>query len=207
MIMWLVAFVCMSVGMVYFKQEGMLYHPAAPEPKYRYVENMPPGMQNPLQVGLDYKDVYIKTKDGVTLHAWLCYVNKNAPKNFRTTLFFHGNAGNIGARLPNIEVLCKALNTNVLIIDYRGYGHSTGEPSEEGLHQDALATLEHALNDDDIDPSRLYIFGRSLGGAVAARLAMNSNQFKGVIIENTFTSIGDMVNQLMPLVAKFKDFI
>ena len=123
-------------------------------------------------------------------------------------LFFHGNAGNIGARLPNIEILCKNLHTNVLIIDYRGYGHSTGEPSEEGLHLDAIATLDYCMNDDEIDSSRLFCFGRSLGGAVAVRLAMeHSNRFKGIIVENTFTSIGEMVDRLMPLVARFKAFI
>ena len=110
--------------------------------------------------------------------------------------------------MPNIEILCKSLNCNVLIIDYRGYGHSTGEPNEEGLHRDAIATMEHCLNDDEIDANRLFIFGRSLGGAVAVRLAMeHSNRFKGVIVENTFTSIGDMVDQIMPLVAKFKGLI
>jgi poly(3-hydroxybutyrate) depolymerase len=58
-----------------------------------------------------------------------------------------------------------------------------------------LATLEHALNDPDIDPDRLFCFGRSLGGAVAVRLAMEkSERFKGIIVENTFTSIGEMVD-------------
>ena len=56
----------------------------------------------------------------------------------------------------------------MLILAYRGYGNSEGEPSEEGLALDAEATLEYALNDENIDNDRLYVFGRSLGGAVAA---------------------------------------
>jgi len=116
---------------------------------------------------MDYEDVYIKCKDDVKLHAWLIKASIN-PQNSRTLLFFHGNAGNIGARLPNIEILVKRLNCNVLIIDYRGYGNSEGIPSEDGLRLDGEATLEHALSRNDLDKERIYLFGRSLGGSVAA---------------------------------------
>ena len=91
---------------------------------------------------------------------------------------------------------------------YRGYGDSEGEPSEEGLHLDAEATLDYALNDPNIDNDRLFVFGRSLGGAVAVRLAAEKGaNIKGLIIENTFTSISDMVDALMPTVSMFKRFI
>lgn len=201
------AFVGLSVTMVYFKQEGMLYHPCVPSEKYRYPKNMPPGYRNPLENGMEYKDVSITTKDKVKLHAWFVKANAN-PKLCRTLIFFHGNAGNIGSRLPNIEILVKQLKTNVLILAYRGYGDSEGKPSEEGLKLDAEATLEHALNDDDIDNERIFVFGRSLGASVGARLASTkSNQLKGIILENGFTSISDMVDHLMPLVARFKFLI
>ena len=196
-----------TATMVYFKQDGMLYHPAVPDERYRYPENMPPGYRNPKENGMDYEDVWITTKDKLKLHAWFVKAN-SVPKMCRTLIFFHENAGNIGSRLPNIELLVKKLNTNVLILAYRGYGNSEGKPSEEGLKLDAEATLEHALSRTDIDTSRLFVFGRSLGGAVAAELAMNKgNHLKGVILENTFTSIGDMVDQLMPMVALFKRVI
>ena len=58
-------------------------------------------------------------------------------------IFFHGNAGNIGARNPNLEILVKRCMTNVLIVDYRGYGNSEGTPSEDGLRIDAEASLEY----------------------------------------------------------------
>ena len=100
------------------------------------------------------------------------------------------------------------MNCNVLIVDYRGYGNSEGIPSEEGLRLDGEATLEHAMARTDIDKERIYLFGRSLGGAVAAELASNKpHNLRGVIIENTFTSISDMVDKLMPMVAMFKTFI
>ena len=157
---------------------------------------------------MDYKNVNITTRDKVKLHAWFVKANKTAPSTCRTLIFFHGNAGNIGSRLPNIEVLVKILHCNVLILAYRGYGNSEGKPSEEGLELDAEATLEYALSDPDINNDRIFVFGRSLGGAVAAQLAMkSSNHIKGVILENTFTSIGEMVDALMPTVAVFKGLI
>ena len=79
----------------------MLYHPAVPREEFRYSENMPPGYRNPKEHNMEYEDVYIKTKDGIKLHAWLVKANTNM-KLCRTLIFFHGNAGNIGSRLPNI---------------------------------------------------------------------------------------------------------
>ena len=104
---------------------------------------MPPGYRNPSEYGIQYEDCEIVTKDKVKLHAWFVKANAN-PKLCRTLIFFHGNAGNVGSRLPNIDVLVKRLNTNVLILAYRGYGNSEGKPSEEGLKLDAEATLEYA---------------------------------------------------------------
>ena len=144
----------------------MLYHPAVPSEQYRYPENMPPGYRNPGDGGMTYEEVKITTKDKLKLQAWFVKANPN-PKVCRTLIFFHENAGNIGTRVPNIEILVKRLNTNVLIIAYRGYSRSEGTPSEEGLALDAEATLEYVLNRDDIDKERIFVFGRSLGGAVA----------------------------------------
>ena len=161
------AFAIFTTSMVYFRQDSMLYHPAVPEEKYRYVENMPPGYREPKEHGMEYESVTIETKDKVKIHGWFIKANAN-PSFCRTLLFFHGNAGNIGSRLPNIVILVKRLNCNVLIIDYRGYGYSEGTPSEEGLKLDGEATLEYALNREDVNKNRIFVFGRSLGGAVAA---------------------------------------
>ena len=167
-IIWIGAiFVAFSVSLVYFKQDAMLYHPSGPEPKYRYPKYMPAGYRSPSESGMAFEDCEIITKDKIKLHAWFVKANANYPKLCRTLIFFHGNAGNVGSRLPNIELLVKELNTNVLILAYRGYGDSEGTPSEEGLKLDAEATLEFALNRNDIDKDRIFVFGRSLGGAVA----------------------------------------
>jgi len=128
----------------------MLYHPAIPEEKYRYPQNMPPGYRNPKEHGMNYDNVKITCKDKIKLHGWFVKADNN-PINCKTIIFFHGNAGNIGSRIPNIEILVKRLNCNVLIIDYRGYGNSDGYPSEDGLRLDGEATLEYALDREDID--------------------------------------------------------
>merc|ERR1712086_674059 len=116
---------------------------------------------------MQYEDVTITTKDKVKLHAWFVKANPTSPKLCRTLIFFHENAGNIGTRMQNLEILVKRLYTNVLIVAYRGYSHSEGKPSEHGLKLDAEATLEHVLGRDDVNSDRVFVFGRSLGGAVA----------------------------------------
>jgi pimeloyl-ACP methyl ester carboxylesterase len=117
-----------------------------------------------------YEDVYIETRDKIKIHGWWIKANTN-PKLCRTLIFFHENAGNIGTRMPNLEILVKKLNCNVFIVAYRGYSYSEGTPTEEGLALDAEATLEHVLGRDDVDSERVFVFGRSLGGAVAIQLA------------------------------------
>ena len=162
---------------------------------------MPPGFRRPLERGMDYKELKIETKDKVKLHGWFVKANRENPLAYRTILFFHGNAGNIGGRLPNIEVLVKKLKCNVLIVDYRGYGNSEGKPSEKGLALDAEATLFYALDKlrDLVNEQKLYVFGRSLGAAVAIRLAQEySVDIKGLILENAFTSVTDMAGAMIP---------
>ena len=141
--MWAGAISSLIAGAVYFTQDSMLYHPAVPAAKYRYPENMPPGFRNPNERGMEYEDVFLLTKDRVKVHAWFVKASTN-PIDCRTLIFFHGNAGNIGTRLPNIEVLVKEIKCNVLILAYRGFGNSDGTPSEEGLKLDAEAVLEWA---------------------------------------------------------------
>ena len=176
-----------------------------PNEKFRYPEDMPQGFRSPKEYGLLYEDVYITTKDNVKLHAWFIKAGKN-PKHFRTLIFFHGNAGNIGSRLPNLHLLINSLSVNILILAYRGYGHSEGKPSEDGLKLDADATLEYLLTErDDIDKERIFVFGRSLGGAVATQLAISKPEgVNGIIVENTFTSLSDMVDALLPFLTPFK---
>ena len=92
-----------------------------------------------------------------------------------TIIFFHGNAGNIGHRLQNALGLYSVLNANVVMVEYRGYGKSEGSPSESGFYQDSEAALDFVLKRPDLEDMPVVLFGRSLGGAVAIRLASHQN--------------------------------
>merc|ERR1712072_249491 len=162
---------------------------------------------SPLEYGLPYEDLYFVTdeKEPKTLNAW--FVKQRGFRHCPTLIFFHGNAGNIGDRLQNVYGLYENVQCNIFLVDYRGYGRSEdAKPDERGLTQDAKAALDYLLDRKDIDTSQLFIFGRSLGGAVAIGLLSllhqedmsrrvageeekYNNAIRGVILENTFTSV------------------
>jgi fermentation-respiration switch protein FrsA (DUF1100 family) len=146
----------------------------------------------PADIGLTYEDVEIGTPDGERLHGW--YVN--APSAPGVVLFFHGNAGNISHRLESIAIFHR-LGLDVLIVDYRGYGQSTGRPSERGTYRDAQAAWDYLVDSRGIAPSNIVIFGRSLGAAVGAWLAARTRP-AGVIVESGFTSGADMAKRIYP---------
>lgn len=119
----------------------------------------------PGDAGILYEDVYFKTIDGLKLNGWLMNHGRNQP----TLLFCHGNAGNISNRITQLRLLHR-IGLNVFIFDYRGYGHSEGEVSEEGIYQDASAAYLYLKSREDLDPGKIFPFGESMGGAVAINL-------------------------------------
>jgi fermentation-respiration switch protein FrsA (DUF1100 family) len=151
-------------------------------------------------------DVLLTTSDGVKLHGWYCApvrTHNGMPVNLangQVLLWLHGNAGNITDRYDMIEAMVK-LPVDVFIIDYRGYGKSEGEPSEEGLYRDGLAAWEFLVNERRIDPQRIIIFGKSLGGAVAIELATRVDA-GGLIVQSSFTSVADMADSVIPVLVK-----
>lgn len=149
---------------------------------------------NPLNVGLEYEDVYFRTADGYKLHGWFI----PGPSDF-TLLWFHGNAGNIGHRVKNIELIHRNLGANILIFDYRGYGLSEGSPSEAGLYLDGEASIDYLLKRQHRDgaPEGIVLFGRSLGGAVAVKMA-SSHSVRAIILESSFTSISALREHVYP---------
>lgn len=146
----------------------------------------------PGDIGLGYEDVSLTTSDHERLHGW--YIPAEATRG--VVLFFHGNAGNISHRLDSIRVFHEA-GLSTLIIDYRGYGQSTGRTSEQGTYLDAQASWDYLVNRRGISPDRIIIFGRSLGGAVGTWLGAQNNP-AGVIIESSFSSGADMARRLYP---------
>lgn len=151
------------------------------------------GYRFPSEYSIPYESVFFLTEDLVSVHGWLI-VHQNSIEH-PTLLFFHGNAGNIGHRMHQICAL-QSLDfpVNLFLVDYRGYGNSGGTPSEKGITEDAEAALRYLKLREDINSKTIFAFGRSLGGGVAMKLAHRvSSQLCGVIVENTFTSIDDMV--------------
>jgi uncharacterized protein len=115
-------------------------------------------------------------------------------------LLCHGNAGNVGDRLPHVALL-SAAGFDVLAFDYRGYGRSTGRPSEDGTHRDARAARDALLRQDGVDAARVLYLGESLGGAVALALAVELPP-AGLILQSTFTSVRDMARLHYPFIPR-----
>tara|TARA_B100000795_G_scaffold3923_1_gene2697 strand:- start:126 stop:1343 length:1218 start_codon:yes stop_codon:yes gene_type:complete len=209
------------LGMLYYQQDGMLYACNAPSIPKRPSQN-PPTLRTPAERGMEYRSLHIKTSDGCRLHGWLMTVPLRS-KSSPTIVYFHGNAGNLGLRLPLYEEFYFKLGCNIVAFDYRGYGDSTGKPNEVGLQLDAKAVLKYVHNDlnEYIDSSQIILFGRSLGGSVATWLAgqkyegestgkcdlkQQPHGIRGLVIENTFASIGDLAMKLFGLL-KFFQFL
>jgi fermentation-respiration switch protein FrsA (DUF1100 family) len=153
----------------------------------------PDWVVTPERLGLNAEEVQLAPEPGLQLHAWFF----PHPAPLATLLFCHGNAGNVSHRLENVYYLVKT-GFQVLLFDYRGYGHSTGQPSEAGLYRDASAAWEHLIGRPDTSGAHRLIFGRSLGGAVAIELATHV-EADGLIIESTFTSIHTLARLVFPL--------
>lgn len=147
----------------------------------------------PAQHGLAYEDVTLHTEDGLDLHAW--YVPAAVP-DAPVVLFFHGNAGNISHRLDTLSLL-HGLGLSTLIFDYRGYGNSSGRPSEEGLYLDAQAAWRYLVEVRGVPPARIVLHGRSLGAAVAAWLATRERP-AALILESAFLSVPEFGAHLYP---------
>ena len=171
--------------MLYLLQERLVFLPHMPG---RELET------SPAMLKLDYEDAWIETEDGEKLHGWFV----PAIGSRGTLLFFHGNAGNISHRLESLLIF-NQLGLDVLMIDYRGYGQSSGQAGEEGTYLDARAAWDYLVEERNVAPVDIVIFGRSLGGAVGAGLAAQPGiRPAGVVIESSFSSGEDMGRRLYP---------
>lgn len=152
--------------------------------------------QTPASVGLEFEDVEMLTEDGERLHGW--WVPAGATASAGHVLLLHGNAGTVADRVRHAELLVRA-GFDVLLVDYRGYGRSTGRPSESGTHRDARAALAVLRARPEVDAGRILYLGESLGGAVALRLALESPP-RGLILHTAFTSIRDLGRLHYPVI-------
>jgi fermentation-respiration switch protein FrsA (DUF1100 family) len=167
-------------GLLYLYQDRLVYFP----------ERMLTA--TPTQAGLAYEPVRFITEDGVGLSGWFI----PAPSARATLLFCHGNAGNISHRLESIRQFHQ-LGLDVFIFDYRGYGESEGAPSEAGTYRDAEAARRYLVEERQLAPERIVYFGRSLGAAVAAWLAVRYPP-RALIVESSFTSVPDFGAEIYP---------
>jgi pimeloyl-ACP methyl ester carboxylesterase len=134
----------------------------------------------PAAAGATYRSMRLTTSDGEQIVSWLL----EPPEPIADIVYFHGNGGNLSNWLPTLVGLYRA-NLRVLAIDYRGYGLSTGTPTEEGVYRDAEAAVRYAHQHRSAAPRPLVYWGRSLGGAIAAKAATIA-QPDGLILESTF---------------------
>jgi fermentation-respiration switch protein FrsA (DUF1100 family) len=175
------------VLVVYLFQGRLLYLPQAGGRDY---------VMTPESRGLEWESVTLRSEDDLELDAW--WVPAQASRG--TLLFFHGNAGNISHRVASLEQFHR-LGLSVLILDYRGYGRSEGSPSEEGTARDARAGWRWLSGTAGSPADEVVLFGRSLGAAVAARLAaelQGESLPAAVILESAFRSVPDMAQRLYP---------
>jgi uncharacterized protein len=141
--------------------------------------------------GLAYEEVWIAVGGDQSgrLHGWWLPSGDSAGLTF---LYLHGNSGNISLNLSQVRQL-RSLGASVLTIDYRGYGRSSGPfPNEARLYEDALAACHFLLTNKGVDPHHLVIYGHSLGGAIGIELARQVPSLAGLVVEGSFTSMGDM---------------
>jgi fermentation-respiration switch protein FrsA (DUF1100 family) len=151
----------------------------------------------PEDIGLEYEDINIRTRDGIRLSTWFI----PSEDSRAVLLFCHGNGGNISHRLAKLQILNK-LNLSVLIYDYRGYGRSKGSPDEEGIYLDAETVYDYLVNKKGVSPESIIAFGESLGAAVSADLALK-HDIKGVIIEEGFPSVKAVGMHYFPFIPNF----
>ncbi|GKT97820.1 bem46 family protein [Fusarium langsethiae] len=165
---------------------------------YTLSKNVP----KPSDFGIsNFEELYIPTDDGEKLSAFYIRGPRGHKNSNITILMFHGNAGNIGHRLPIARMIINYIGCNVFMLEYRGYGSSTGQPDESGLNIDAQTGLNYLRQRAETRDHKLMVYGQSLGGAVAIKLVSKNQEagdIAGLILENTFLSIRKLIPSVVP---------
>jgi len=166
---------------LYFYQRNLLYHPS---------ENNYSGDK----ILVDIEKVKISTSDNIQLLGW--YHKKNL-KDYKTLIFFHGNAGSLENRIHKLNHF-QDMNINFLIIAWRGFSGNNGKPSEQGLYEDGKSAIDWLIK-KGVSEKNLILYGESLGTGVATHLAQNKS-FAGIILETPFTSMIDAAKKFYPYI-------
>ncbi len=192
-------FGALAVGLYGFQNK--LVYPSSMAEGRKFVDT-------PSSYGMpNYDDIALTTRDGVVIKLFVIRHNPEDKKYVnKTILVLCPNAGNMGHSLPIVKLFYKTLGYNVVMLSYRGYGHSTGSPTENGIKIDAETTMEYIANDSQLSSTSLILYGRSLGGAVAIYLAAQpqyNNLIGGVILDNTFLTIRKVIPNILPFLSPF----
>ena len=158
----------------------------------------PTALHPPAEIGTTYQSVRIPVGTAGFLAAWWLpsALPEAAPA---AVLYLHGNEGNLAREVDRLQAL-RRLELPILAIDYRGYGQSSGPPpSEAQLYEDAAAAWNYLTHVRGLEPTHLVIYGHSLGGAVAAELALRQPKACAIVLESTFTSMADMGRLRYPM--------
>ncbi len=159
--------------------------------------------KTPAEYQLPFEDVYVDMNDGngknERIHTW--WIPAENPAD-RYLIYLHGSALNIGANITHARRFHR-MGFSVFLISYRGYGKSDGTfPTEAQIYADAQAAWTYLVKQKGIDPKAIFMYGHSLGGAVAIQLAIDNPAAGGLIVEAAFTSIADMAR----LIPKYRIF-
>ena len=158
-------------------------------------------ISSPAQDGIEHEEVFIKTLDDEKLHGYFLPAPVQAgfkSASTKTVIYLHGNAQNVSAwYLAPVEIQ-KHVPVNFLLVDYRGYGKSTGKPSIEGVITDAQAMYKYLI-DKGFKPEDISIYGRSIGGAIGLELGIRE-KVKSIVIQSSFTSLKEIAKVLFPFI-------
>jgi abhydrolase domain-containing protein 13 len=156
----------------------------------------------------NFDDVSYVTKDGVEITGWFIKQAEDVYRDARTLIYFHGTDKNASFRLKKVIGFHSTCGCNILLLSYRGYGLSTGSPNQKGVCIDAESAFEYlqARGDVDVSPGgKLWVFGESLGGAVAVHFTtVYEKHVNALVLENTFTSLLDMIKLEFPILGFFR---
>ncbi|KAH9454247.1 hypothetical protein Pst134EA_013376 [Puccinia striiformis f. sp. tritici] len=198
------------IGVLLYSFQGKMIYPSSMPEGSR--EKVPQPSEFDIK---DWEEIELIASDQVKTKAFVILASSKSEKNASgkaladwrarrpTILMLHANAGNVGHRLPIAKVLVEQLECNVVAISYRGYGHSSGTPSEKGILLDSQTALDYIQSHPILESSRIYLYGQSLGGAVAIAIAsdkINAGKITGVILENTFANLRKLIPVVMPMI-------
>ncbi len=187
-----IAYLAISI-FLFFRQRKFIFFPTSNIEKTPEIFNLP------------YQDIWLKVpakNNPETIHGWWIpaptFPPGTNPLNSAdlVLLYLHGNAYNMGA---NVEVMHRyhRMGFNVVSLDYRGYGRSTGDfPSERQIYEDVEIFWDYLINQRGINPGNLVVYGHSLGGAIAIELAMRHPEFAALIVQSSFTSMKEEVKSI-----------